>query len=114
MVGFAFLAAVLVILFFFIFMFWPAVVAGQNGRRRNMENAWIYGFALSWIGVMVVNSRSLPEPPPAITPYRESTQQTKICPRCAETVRAAATPCHFCGHVFSETTGTQAMPSKPS
>ncbi|MFN2490541.1 MAG: zinc ribbon domain-containing protein [Actinomycetota bacterium] len=34
-----------------------------------------------------------PPPPPA---------QTKDCPRCAETVKAAAKVCRFCGYEFQE------------
>jgi hypothetical protein len=88
--------AVLIILL----LVWPAVAAANAGRKRHMENAWMWGFGLSWVGVMIVNSRPIPEPPQAISPYHASTPQTKICPRCAETVKAAATVCRFCGHTF--------------
>ena len=30
------------------------------------------------------------------------TDETKICPDCAETVKAAAKKCRYCGHAFSE------------
>jgi hypothetical protein len=35
--------------------------------------------------------------------------ETKVCPDCAETVKAAALVCRFCGHRFAEST-----PKRPS
>jgi len=38
------------------------------------------------------------EPPPAA----DSSADTKICPDCAETVKAKARKCRFCGHIFED------------
>jgi len=35
-------------------------------------------------------------------PHEPEVEQTKICPQCAETVKAAANVCRFCGHQFVE------------
>jgi len=32
-----------------------------------------------------------------------TSSKTKVCPRCAETVKAAALVCRFCGHEFAQT-----------
>jgi hypothetical protein len=107
------LLVVLVLVFLLVLVIWPAMVAGTSGKRRNMENAWMYGFALSWVGVWVVNSRPLPEPAPVVSPYRAGAPQPQIktCPRCAETVKAAARVCRFCGHSFVDSNAAEHLES---
>ena len=32
--------------------------------------------------------------------FQGLTETTKVCPRCAETIKAAAVVCRFCGHEY--------------
>lgn len=90
---------------------WPVFVASRIGARKGRENAWFWGFALGWVGVLVL--ASAPElaaiPPmsgyvrlPAEGERLPQSSQIKICPKCAERVRAPALVCRFCRHIFSE------------
>ena len=39
-------------------------------------------------------------------PSTEPEAETKVCPRCAETVKAAAVVCRYCGHEFEPAAGS--------
>lgn len=55
-------------------------------------------------GVLLVAARSQPQPHVAEDAEESREKQiesTKVCPRCAETVKAAAQVCRFCGHEFT-------------
>jgi hypothetical protein len=90
-----------VLLALWVFWGWPTLLAHQIGKRKAVENAWIWGFALSWIGTIIVMSQPPPLEPPVLHPHTGSLPALKRCPRCAEDVKVAARVCRFCGHSFS-------------
>lgn len=57
-------------------------------------------------GILLIGGASLQTPtvgPPSNE--QEAEIDTKLCPRCAETVKTAALVCRFCGHEFGENNG---------
>lgn len=60
---------------------------GAGARSRNVESA----------AASLTAAPSSPEPS---TPPSQSLPEHKLCPDCAEPVRAAARKCRFCGYMF--------------
>jgi hypothetical protein len=78
---------------------WPTVKAQEIGRRKVRENPWLWGFALGWIGVIVLASAPESVALPPIMGH--ALPATKPCPECGEYVKAAALICRFCRHDFA-------------
>ena len=58
---------------------------------------FIYMLVVKPQGTLTVTYvRKEPMAPPAIDPPAD----TKVCPRCAETIKAAALVCRYCGNEF--------------
>lgn len=69
---------------------------------------FLFGLALGWIGVLIA---AVANPDSAVltqvnkpywgeTPLVNLPERGKVCPRCAEEVKAAAQVCRYCGHEF--------------
>jgi zinc-ribbon domain len=78
---------------------WPSMRANAIGRGKGQENAWLWGLALSWIGVLIVSSAPNRQTI-SINPEPYARPPTKLCPACAELVKSQANVCRFCGHEF--------------
>ena len=58
------------------------------------------------IGILIFIYMVIVKPPGALTvtyTLAPRPDPEKACPKCAETVKAAATVCRFCGHTFEQT-----------
>jgi len=98
-------ALIVFIALIFIGAFWalPTIVASSLGGRKGRTNAWLWGFILSWLGVIILvcspDTKSFSAVP--YTPaYTAAASLTKDCPDCAEAVGKTFAVCNFCGHRF--------------
>jgi hypothetical protein len=92
----------LIVIFLLVFV-WPIRVSASIGRKKGQENAWLWGFLLSWIGVLIVAAMPTPRPFQLEPVAGIAASRHKVCPDCAETVKAEAKVCRHCGHKFEPT-----------
>lgn len=101
-------------LIFTAIYFIPAFVAYKR-QHRQLGPIMALNFLLGWslLGwvislVWALSSDTRKDEKPVITFEKSTAPPTtpataeKTCPRCAETIKAAARVCRFCGHEFEE------------
>ncbi|MGD0189537.1 MAG: superinfection immunity protein [Rhizomicrobium sp.] len=92
------------------FYFAPLIVALARGHQQTGA-IFVINFFLGWtlIGwvvamAMACSAKMVPATQTVVNVGGgSSADATKICPRCAETVKAAATVCRFCNYEFVPT-----------
>jgi len=92
-----------------IVYFVPAIIATDRGHRQMASIFWLDLFLgwtlLGWVAALVWATSN----PVAVSMTAGHAAgiapdgREKTCPRCAETVKAAALVCRYCGHEFDRT-----------
>ena len=76
----------------------PMRVSTRDNRILDLPG--LPELAKMWRARIVDSKARQPSSPPEISPRIDSGSDTKICPMCAEEVKAAARICRFCRHEF--------------
>lgn len=95
------------LIWFLVWGFICGVVAGNRGRSAT---AWFFlGFFFSFIAFIILVSIPVINRRSGIVPTVDN-DQVKVCPYCAETIKAAAVVCRFCGRDVPPPAATDADP----
>lgn len=83
-----------------VLYFLPAIIASKRDHPNIaaivLLNIFVGWTLLGWLGALIWSVAATPTAPAA-----QSTTESKTCPQCAESVKAAAKVCRFCGHPFT-------------
>ncbi len=97
-IGIALIAFVVGLLVYFV----PSFIAFSRGHPHRLGILAVNLFAgwtfIGWVGSLV-GAIMTPETC-RLDPFVPYAADTKVCPRCAETVKRAALVCRFCGYEF--------------
>jgi hypothetical protein len=89
------------------------VVATIAGRKGRSAFGWFVAAAIVWpialIAILCVGKTAAVERRDAL-----ESGEMRTCPHCAETIRAAAIVCRYCGNQVDRTPGTAMAGSRPS
>jgi len=78
----------------------PLIVAAVRGHRQILPigalNVLLGWTVVGWVAALVWALTTDTSPTPATLAVQQA--ETRTCPRCAETIKRAASICRFCGH----------------
>jgi Na+/melibiose symporter-like transporter len=89
-----------------VWVFVIVVTALVAGSKNRSAGGWAFAGALFGVFALIAVAccAKLPTAAEAAAAREAANTETKLCPRCAETVKAAAQVCRFCGHEFDPST----------
>jgi hypothetical protein len=90
--------------FLFFWLVWGVINALIASSKNRSPIGWVLlSIPFGLIATLVL--ACLPKLPEEVrVAAMPAAERTKVCPRCAETVKAAAAVCRFCNHEFDVTT----------
>jgi hypothetical protein len=111
--GFSLPMVLLALLCLYVYMI-PTIVAYRRHHPRRQAIALLNilagATAIGWVGALIwalITPQDFSNANPVAAPATAqvlASDQTKICPSCAETIKEAAIKCRFCGHRFDTPT----------